>query len=399
MTQRKLVRKVIIDGIMPIQDADNLELALVGGWNIIVKKGDFKQGDIAVFFEIDSALPTNDTRYDFLKEKCLKVFRNKMNVEEASFIRIRTMKLRGEYSQGLLMKTEDFPEVEHFSVGEDLSKVLNVQHYDELREMFETSVSSGLQAKKSIVANKNKKGNFPYFVPKTDEERIQNVPEYFQKYKNARFEVTEKYDGSSMTVYYAPETSKEQPYGVCSRNLDLNLDVENKFTDLAKSLDLEQKIKQAYDMTKCELAIQGEMVGPGVNNNRDAYDNMNFYVFRIWNITKRDFMGARERQELCKKIGLNHVKVIHSSLDVFYKYTTMQDLIKSAQGKTDRGHEREGLVMKQIDAKHPVSFKVINNEYLLNIEKNEEANKKQNEIKKENGEKTKKDKKEAKENE
>lgn len=381
MTQRKLARKVFIDDVRQIADADNLELASVGGWNVIVKKGDFKKGDIAVFFEIDSALPANDSRFDFLKERCLKVFRNKWNTTEISFIKISTMKLRGEYSQGLLMKTDDFPEVEQFNIGDDLKEVLNVQHYDEIREAFESSVSAGLQAKKSKVANTNTKGNFPFFVPKTDEERIQNLPEYFQKYKNARFEVTEKYDGSSMTAYYAPDTSKDEPYGICSRNLDLKLDADNKFINVANSIDLERKIKEAYALTGCELAIQGEMVGPGVNNNRDAYTTLDFFVFRIWNITKRKFMEATERVRLCKQIGLKHVKVMHPNLDVFHKYPTMQELIQAAQGKTDRGNEREGLVMKSIDTKTQVSFKVINNEYLLKNEKAESNKNKQEKLK------------------
>lgn len=186
MSDRKLVYKVTIDEIEPM-DADTLEAARIGGWRVVCKKGDFHAGDTALYFEIDAALNCHDDRFEFLKERCYKKFNSHGKLFDEC-IRIRTMKLRGVVSQGLLMKPELFCEVRNKKLGEDCSDVLMVRHYDEVAE------KAAYECQPLRAANQ--KGSFPSWAPKTDEERVQNLDdETLTKYKGIRLEVTEKRDG------------------------------------------------------------------------------------------------------------------------------------------------------------------------------------------------------------
>lgn len=186
---RILVRKVVVDDIEPMENADTLEVARVTGWRCVVKKGDFKKGDIALYFECDAALSAHDNRFEFLKERCYKKF----NLHGKLFdecIRIRTMKLRGVLSQGLLMHPEMFCEVRNKQLGEDCSDVLAVRHYDEVAEKFVRETAPMKPA--------DQKGPFPSCCPKTDEERIQNVDDETLRrilLDDKLFEITEKMDG------------------------------------------------------------------------------------------------------------------------------------------------------------------------------------------------------------
>ena len=183
---RKLVYKVKIDEIEPM-DADTLEAARIGGWRVVCKKGDFKAGDTALYFEIDSALNCHDGRFAFLLERCYRKFNSHGRLFDEC-IRIRTMKLRGVVSQGLLMKPGLFCEVRNKKLGEDCSDVLMVRHYDEVAEKAKYECGSRKPA--------NQKGLFPPWIPKTDEERVQNLDDdTLTKFKDEPLECTEKEDG------------------------------------------------------------------------------------------------------------------------------------------------------------------------------------------------------------
>lgn len=158
---RKLAYKVMIDAIEPM-DADTLECAVVKGWRVVVRKGEFKPGDVALYFEIDSALSPHDDRYAFLKERCYKKFMLHGKLWDEC-LRIRSMKLRGVISQGLLLPTEQFCEIRNMKVGEDCTALLAVRHYDDMAERVLQLTGS--------VKPADQKGPFPSFIPKTDEER------------------------------------------------------------------------------------------------------------------------------------------------------------------------------------------------------------------------------------
>lgn len=379
---RKLATIRKIDKITPIEGADKIELAHTGGWQAVVAKHQFTAGDLAVFFEIDSALPADDERYNFLHERCLRTWlcggREVLRV-----VRIKTMKLRGHISQGLFMPIEVFPEIIEWEKqytkdtgypptlsqyeGLDVTSMLRVEHYDEIAEKM------GRITGKARVAG-NAKGNFPtHIVPKTDEERLQNLAMYFDgRMKGVLFEATEKFDGTSATYIYAPEIRPEDPFFVCSRNLELKDEEGNIYWDIARKYDLYNTLKDYCEVQSMlqgkpvQIAVQGEIVGPGVNGNRDMYTEHHLRIFRIYDVTAGAWFPPIDRRRFCNIMQLPHVRVLGYEYPVFDELTSMDDFLEFVKGKTENGNEREGVVWKSVDG--TISFKVINNDYLLKVE-------------------------------
>ena len=367
---RKLASLVTIESVSPIENADRLEVATMVGksWRVVTGKGDFAPGDAAVYFEIDSYLP-NEERYAFLRERCLRKFVSKSGAVLAEGIRIKTVKLRGVVSQGLLMPVSAFPELndllEYPQVGADLTELLNIKHFDEVEEALRPQTGSAVAF--------DAYGSFPSVIPKTDEERIQNLADYFELMKGRTFEVTEKADGMSVTMFYAPSIDPENPFGVCSRNYRLKPETADGKIPLpwqmAKKYDVEATLRKLYEPPgNTEYAFQGELVGPGINGNRDLRTEHEWLIFRIYNITEGKFVipaAARVMTDICK---IPYVKVLEGHCQVFDEYPTFDKLMEFSQGKTDRGNEREGIVCKT-DTRSYVSFKVVSNKYLLKGEK------------------------------
>lgn len=367
---RKLVSLVTIEKIEPIENADRLAVATIKGktWKVVVGKTDFSPGDSAVYFEIDSYLPADDERYNFLKGRCLKKFVSKSGQVLAEGIRIRTIKLRGVISQGLLMPASQFPEldeqVEYPGEGADLTELLKVKHYDEIAEALRPMTGASIAG--------DAYGSFPTaYIPKTDEERIQNLQDYFTTMKNRRFQVTEKVDGMSVTMFYSPTVDPENPFGVCSRNLRLKPVMNDGSIplawQLAQKLNVETALRAYTVLTRDEVALQGELAGPGINGNRDLRTTHEWMVFRAYNITQGRFLTPPETEALCRSAGIPHVPVLVKDCPAFELWPTFDKLMEFAQGKTDRGNEREGIVCKTVDAPY-VSFKVVSNKYLLKSE-------------------------------
>lgn len=366
---RKLATYVTIDKLSPIEGADRLEVAKMKGkeWQVVVAKNEFLPGDSAVYFEIDSYLPVGE-RYAFLKDRCLRKFVSKSGSVLKEGIRIKTVKLRGVVSQGLLMPEASFPELDDLleapCEGADLTELLKVEHYDEVADALRPLTGASLAG--------DAMGPFPSFIPKTDEERIQNLKDYFTTMKNRVFQVTEKADGSSVTMFYSPTVDPENPFGVCSRNLRLKPKTEAGVVPLAWQMAdryfVEAALKKLYEEHGIELAVQGELVGPGINGNRDLRTEHEWLVFRMFDIKKQKFVAPDEAHSLAtRKFKFPHVRVLAEDAPVFANWPDFDSLMEYAQGKTLRGHEREGIVCKTVD--HPyVSFKVVSNKYLLKSE-------------------------------
>lgn len=355
---RKLASIKLIDDVLPIEKADRLEQAVIGGWHVVVAKGQFKKGDKCLYIEIDSAIPPEDKRFEFLHERCLKRWMNHGELILET-VRIKTIKLRGVISQGLAMPLDEFPELKDNSLGDDVTEILKIQHYDDLAEKC-----GRIQGVCRIAGNA--KGNFPsHIFQKSDEERIQNLPEYFDgRFENEEFEVTEKFDGSSATYIYSPSNRQDDPFYVCSRNLELKEEEGNLYWDIAKKYDIFNKLKSFYEENGEELVIQGEIVGPGVNKNRDQYAEHEFRVFRIGNAEKHEIFTPDECFGTCTSLGIPYVKVMKNRFKAFKELKTMEAFLEFVKGKTDRGHEREGMVFKS-NSNGELHFKVINNDYLL----------------------------------
>ena len=355
---RKLASIKQVSATSPIEGADRIEVTHIDGWNVITGKGEFKPGDKVIYFEIDSYLPV-DERFEFLRARCYREFSKNGKVFEQGF-RIKTMKLRGVISQGLVMSPSAFPEIGECEVGDDLTEKLGVRHYDEISAPFiPVKVPCG-----------DKFSDFPFWIPKTDEERIQNLVEYFDDpvMLDKHFEITEKNDGSSCTAFYAPSKTggEEDWFGVCSRNMRLKRNPEtSKFWSTILKMGIEEKLKKYYHASHIELALQGELVGPGIQSNRDLYPDFEWHVFRIWDITHQKFLEPTKRRELCKLLDIPHVAVIDPDCRVFVKFKTCEEMLKFAEGKTVRGNEREGVVFKEINTDNPITFKAVSNRYLL----------------------------------
>ena len=374
---RKLASIVRIATVSPVPDADRLEVVEMEGkgWRVVTAKGEFRPGDLAVYFEIDSYLPADDERYAFLRERCLRKFCSKGGSVLREGIRIKTATLRGVVSQGLVMPIAKFPELatsdtdlsnsrtldlSNFELGRDVTAELRVEHFDEVAEAMRP-VTGGIGACDAM-------GPFPGYIPKTDEERIQNLSGYFTSLRGRLFEVTEKNDGTSVTMFFAPSMDPERPFGVCTRNFRAKRETASGDVSfpwrMAEKYGVEAALREACARLGAELALQGELVGPGVNANRDGYPDWEWHVFRVWNITAGAYLLPGEARVLCADMKLPYVPVIDEAMDVFGRLTTIDAMLAFAEGKTARGHEREGLVFKSVDAPY-VSFKAVSNRYLL----------------------------------
>lgn len=230
---RKLARIVTVDAVTPIKKADYIELANIGGWQCIVKKGEFKVGDKGIYFEIDSLLPVTHPLFAFLGERKegLKTF------DDVVYSRIRTMKMRSEVSQGLLLPVPT--EYADSRVGTNLTNILGVRKLEETitnDDGFDGRLNR--EGKKSLyerfigwIAGKPAASPFrpwPSHLSKSDQERVQNIGNHFATASNngELFEETVKVDGQSMTVYSFNDMDEAGPiqrYGICSRNFDMSL--------------------------------------------------------------------------------------------------------------------------------------------------------------------------------
>jgi len=412
-TQRKMASVQEIARLSPIENSDFLEVAEMKnlGWKVVVKKGEFKVGDKVVYFEIDSAINVNDLPEPlaFLKDKgTKKLFTGRTPNTSAfsgEYVRIKTIKLRGQVSQGLIvpwdnpigewpthetmwmmdfLKNSDmeFPDdFDGVKPGFDLTKAFHVEVWDRLVEWYEERSQLGPRAQMHSA------GDFPADVPKTDEERVQTA--YADLVKDpanvdGEWEVTEKNDGSSCTLFYRPQLWPDDPMRISSRRFLLKDDgfSDDWFAAFKKIGwdSIKSRLKMVYEMGLWhfsddgtndklilphyhELAIQGEMIGAKFNGNRDKNTENHFRVFRIFDITEQKFVTPEVRYLICKIVGLEHVKVIETC-KIFQKLKTIDDFIAYADGVTDNGNPREGVVFKRVDD-GSVSFKSVSNKYLL----------------------------------
>ena len=370
---RKLATVRKIDALEPIDGADLIEAAVIGGWKVVVKKGEFTVGQLATYFEIDSWIPTELAPFLTSEGKEPREY-NGIKGE-----RLRTVRLRKQISQGLLLpltviydavkksldnlniKLETMPII-YYEEDMDVSDLLNIHKY-------EPPMSTQLAGMA--------KGNFPSFIPKTDEERVQNLSRSLYQWIGSEdlWEASEKLDGSSMTVYIKNAADEEgnpvRRFGVCSRNLELKDTEENSFWRQARADDIENKLREL--VPDRNLAIQGELIGESIQGNKYRILGTQFHVFTIYDIDKGEYLNSEERVALSGKLGLNHVKVLENvslyrspagtSVNV---NDVIAQLLTYAEGKSvlNAQTEREGVVFK--NTRDPsLHFKAISNKFLL----------------------------------
>lgn len=337
MTERAMATIRRISEIRNHPNADKLDIAIIDGWQLVTAKDNgFKEGDIVIYCEIDSWIP-NEVAPFLSKGKEPREY-NGVKGE-----RLRSIKLRGELSQGLILPLSVLRMEIGYPLGCDVSGVLNIQKWE--RPMNPQLAGQA-------------KGYFPSFLRKTDQERIQNE---FNRMTEAHFtdtyEVTLKIDGSSMTVYH-----NNGEFGVCSRNLELKINEENAgnaFIKKATELELEEKLR-AFGKN---IAIQGELWGSGINGNWEGINHHEFSVFDIFDIDEQRYLGAEVRHALCKRLGLQHAPVI--GYDDISAFKSVQDFLDYAERPSIHNKIAEGVVFKSV-TNPDYSFKAVSNSYLLN---------------------------------
>lgn len=409
---RKLVTIRKINAVDAIENADAIQVATVDGWQVVIKKGEFEPTNFCVFFEIDSFLPASDPLFGFL-------LRNGTKTDETGTerIRLRTVKLRGQVSQGLALpidiistetisaiaeelgikesdSTERFFKV--FRALEDsrdgIEQYLNVTKYERPDER-----NGGTGAGKAKTA-----GNFPIFIPKTDEDRVQNIfGKFSQTMKGVPFRKSLKLDGSSETIAFVSnpdffidkiddvvqewneetqtlEVKEVLPYPftweegqgiVCSRNLALKFDASTAFWKAALKDDILERLRKYCTDNNRQLALQGECMGPGIQGNRENLEEHTFFCFRIWDIDAQNFLDDAEFLVLTAILGISVVpqdEVVY----FFDKYETIADALASADHASITHPIAEGDVYKSTVKVNgqTIHFKVINNKFLLKCE-------------------------------
>jgi RNA ligase (TIGR02306 family) len=338
MTARKLASVRKIDLIVPHKNADRLEVAILGGWPVVVRKGEFQAGDLVVFCEVDCLLPPRP-QYDFLEKSC-----SHTEPDGTEWYRIRTVRLRGQLSQGIVLpltildyNNEELGE-QGYREGDVVTDHLGIRKYEK-----------PLPPQLSGVV----RGKFPHFIPRTDEERVQNL--HPSEYEGRWFYLSEKLDGSSCTVYRA-----DGHVGVCSRNLELVENPDNTLWHTAKK-------SGALPAVRCynrDVAIQGEVIGPGIQGNPYKLTHHEFRAFNVYVIRYQRYMSKREFERFCFLFQIPtvpHLGRVRCNGD-------MTSIIEGAEGKSKLNEqaEREGVVWVSDGDGERISFKAISNKFLLN---------------------------------
>ena len=322
---RKLATIRRVNNIQPIPNADNIEVVSVDGWNVVCKKGDHHVGELVLYLEVDSWVPHEMAPF-------LSRGKEPREFNGVKGERLRTIKLKGQLSQGLILPIPWFDTNDRYE-GEDVTEKLGIQ-------LWEKPLPAQLKGEA--------KGYFPEFIQKTDQERIQNIT-----LTDSTWEITEKLDGSSMTVYL-----KDGVFGVCSRNIDLKETEDNAFWKTARQYNLEEKMRGFND----NFALQGELVGPGIQGNPYQLNELRFYVFDLYDIQFQVYLKPNLVVAVCHAMDIPHVPIYGFNVPT---PPSREEALRIADGTSELNPKvaREGLVFKDMTTEQ--SFKVISNAWLL----------------------------------
>ena len=411
--ERELCYIVSIDAIEPIVGSDNCEAAVVGGWKIMTRKNTFKVGDLAVYFEIDSKVPEKEP-FMFLQSKHFKIKTQKYTFGgKGNFI-----------SQGLLMTLTDFPDLFEYDIVTGAGWIYtykakpNIKKAEDAIVNIHDGLTELLGVKYSVVEDNKRKSNsnkytkmvsrhqklfrknklvkwlyqrkwgkellflflgkksdkrtWPDWVRKTDEERVQNLPQLFPG-DNTEWIVTEKIDGSSTTFTMRGRGRREQYY-VCSRNVCFDKPEKNEklfydtniYEEMAEKYDIQNKLRQILEKHKDWdfITIQGETFGPSVQKRNYNLQEREFNAFNLVYGTKENSyvrMNSIDMKILLDKYQIPSVPI----LDKHYKLPqTIEEMINYADGPSIiDGELREGVVLRTYDGIN--SFKAVSNQFLI----------------------------------
>ena len=388
--KRALAYTTLIDWVRPIEGADFIDLVGIGGWTCVAKRGEFKAGDMCVYFEIDSKVPADKEWSQFLEKKGFK---------------IKTMKLSkfGVISQGLALPVTAFDAKIPNEVGVDCTELLGVTYIeaadnerkgsgpDKYKRMaqrrpniFKKPWARWMMKRewgKKVMffffgKKKDKKSDWPSWVVKTDEERVQNMSWLFNTDNPTEWIMTEKIDGSSST-FTMKGWGKKRQFLVCSRNVVFDKPDKkcfydtNIYTEMAEKYKMEEIMaKMMDDMKRLGdelefLTIQGEIYGPTVQKRDYGLKERDLAVFNIIYGYKEGYtirLNPIAMKQECDLYGLPAVPVL--SLRMTLPATCEEVLALADKDKSQiDGGMREGIVFRSLDGVQ--SFKAVSNEFLL----------------------------------
>lgn len=360
---RKLASIQRIVDVRPIEGADRIEVATVLGWECVIKKDEFKPGDLVVYIEIDSKLP-DIPPFEFMRERKF---------------RVRTIKLRKQVSQGLIVPLSVLPSNVKVEEDLDVTEILGITKYDpegdKERKLLENKLENHNNKVVRFLSKYNwfkklfkpKKAGFPSFIKKTDETRIQNIPRLFVDKKGLPLVVTEKLDGQSATFFLVRNGrtllgKKKYVFGVCSRNLLLPKPDNSSYWTIARTHNIEKALRNMIGYEKYVI-LQGEIIGEGIQGNKYGVSGYRFYAFNL--IYPGKNVDSEIAREIIEQEDLEFVPI----LGEYELPETVGEVVNFAKGKSVLNNRviREGLVMRNYQ--EGISFKAINPDFLL---KNEE---------------------------
>ena len=320
----------------PIINADAIELARINGWQCVVKKGEFAEGDLGVFLEID-ALPRDEEPFRFLWQ------RNGEPTARPANFRVRTMKLRGALSQGVLLPLGQFS-LGDVQEGDDVTNKLGVEKY-------EPPIPLGMGEFRAL---------FPGFLPKTDEMRVQSVPAVLGELRGLPYVATLKCDGTSATFCI---NARDNSFHACGRNFSIR-EGDSLYWRVARTLEIEAALRRSP-----HLAVQGEICGPGIQKNRLGLKDLTLFAFNVFNMEHARYLDHDDARRWLEENGIASVEEIERGASFAH---TQDSLLALAEGKyPNTTNEREGIVIRpqretaSATLAGRLSFKAISNRFLL----------------------------------
>jgi len=298
-----------IKSIRPHDNAETLELADVLAWQTVVKKGEFKPGDLVIYVAIDTTLPEKP-EFEFLRNK---------------HFRIKPIRLRGQESAGICFPLSILGtsiDLRSIVEGLDVTEVLNIRHYEK-----------PLPAELAGQAH----GGLPGFLIMTDELSLRSYPDALPELWGRPYYITRKDDGASGTFFI-----KGGEFGVCSRRIHLKESETNGFWRMARKYNIENAIRTAFP--NMDMAIQGECVGPGIQSNHLGLTEMELHVFNLFDIKTRQYASYEKLAQFCKDFSLTMVTTITDGAAFGY---SIEDLVKLAsEQKYPNESPAEGIVIR-----------------------------------------------------
>lgn len=355
---RQLATIRTVASTRPIQGADRIEVAQVDGWECVVKKGEFEVGQQIVYVEVDSVMPERP-EFEFLRDRKF---------------RVRTIKLRGQVSQGLVLPLDILP-AGNYKLGDDVTELLGVTKYDPEAQQEALLLAKQPETPANPIAKflmrfkwyrrlfmkPKRKGGFPDWIVKTDETRIQNLTTLFdiESKKGTQFSVTEKVDGQSATYFLQKVSRRKYEFGVCSRNIRLGTPDNSSYWKIARKYDIENVLKKLVGEYQT-IVLQGEICGDGIQGNKYRISGYDLFAFNL--IYPDHKCTTAEIKEVLAPFGIKSVPIVEEGKVL---PETIAELVEYSKGKSvvRKEQKREGVVMRNVQS--GISFKVINPDFLL----------------------------------